>query len=252
MTQKEIDLELEKQFSNYLDCCIYPKIMKFKYKRIDYLSKGGKEKQLKGVDLIGNKNKNIDEKAQLSYIQKSLNTFAFELSFINRSGVKTIGWLIDDKMETDYYFLGRNIQVNIDSIKSEHEIKKIRSEIISRIKNNEMIPFSSCYIDSLKRIKLKEELNKIELTKEKLLFYVDSIRKSTNIKALKNIRGVKSVEAVRSKNKISQIKIEINEIEKSKGMIYLSTYLIEKPINLVLKDSFLKMCEIRRLWPLRT
>lgn len=52
-----------------------------------------------------------DEKAQLDYLNKSLPTFAFELSYLKKGKYRK-GWLTDEKKRADYYFLVTNICVN--------------------------------------------------------------------------------------------------------------------------------------------
>ena len=63
--------------------------------------------QHRGVDLelsTGNKTLYIDEKAQLDYLNQSLPTFAFELSYL-KNGKWTKGWLFDKHKLTHIYFL---------------------------------------------------------------------------------------------------------------------------------------------------
>ena len=66
-----------------------------------------RERQLQGIDVTVNSRSssvNIDEKAQLYYINKDLPTFAFELQFL-RGGEATTGWLLNDCLLTDLYLL---------------------------------------------------------------------------------------------------------------------------------------------------
>ncbi len=73
--------------------------------------------QYKGVDLIlshGDKKFYVDEKAQLDYINKSLPTFAFEISYLKNQNWH-LGWLLDDEKLTDIYFLISNIYTKQNS-----------------------------------------------------------------------------------------------------------------------------------------
>jgi hypothetical protein len=63
--------------------------------------------QHQGVDLIltkGNVKYNVDEKAQLDYLNTSLPTFAFEISYLKKH-IWHKGWLFDSNKITDIYFL---------------------------------------------------------------------------------------------------------------------------------------------------
>ena len=122
------DLSKEEILSTYLDV-FYEDIFKsseYSMERISDLNL-----QHKGVDLIlSNKSKkyNIDEKAQLDYINSSLPTFAFELSYLKNGDWKK-GWLFDASKTTDVYFLITNIHTkeskNLDSGLSKIKITGI-------------------------------------------------------------------------------------------------------------------------------
>jgi len=69
--------------------------------------------QHQGVDLIltkGNVKYNIDEKAQLDYLNTSLPTFAFEVSYLKQL-IWHKGWLFDSNKITDIYFLITGIYI---------------------------------------------------------------------------------------------------------------------------------------------
>lgn len=102
------DLSKEELLGTYLDT-FYPQIFKdspFKVERIWNTSM-----QHQGVDLLL-KNDNqcfyVDEKAQLDYLNISLPTFAFEISYLKR-GHWRVGWLVDGTKVTQIYFLITNI-----------------------------------------------------------------------------------------------------------------------------------------------
>lgn len=66
------------------------------------------KEQMKGIDvqLVGKDGRvyNVDEKAQIHYLNKHLPTFAFELLSYQK-GHDTIGWLCNEKLETEFYML---------------------------------------------------------------------------------------------------------------------------------------------------
>ncbi len=115
--------------------------------------------QHKGIDLIlSNSNKSfyVDEKAQLDYLNTSLPTFAFELSYL-KQGRWQKGWLYDKTKETDIYFLITNIHLNRDGGAKE----------LSRIK-----------ITGVYRDKLISLLQKKGLTESKLFHIEKELRQS--------------------------------------------------------------------------
>lgn len=66
------------------------------------------ENQIKGIDTIFDflgENYMCDEKAAIQYINKRLNTFSLELSFINKGGKENVGWLLaPDKVNNSFLF----------------------------------------------------------------------------------------------------------------------------------------------------
>lgn len=69
--------------------------------------------QMLGIDLIAEYKSiiyNIDEKAQLDYLNSDLPTFTFEVSYY-KDGLHKEGWLHDNKKLTQYYFLITNIHL---------------------------------------------------------------------------------------------------------------------------------------------
>lgn len=72
----------------------------------DYKGVDDTETQVKGVDSIftyNGKTYYCDEKAPVNWVQKNLNTFCMELSFIDRSNTLVDGWFIKEGSETDSY-----------------------------------------------------------------------------------------------------------------------------------------------------
>ena len=89
----------------------------------------------KGVDIeITNTNTGlksyIDEKAQSHYINKSLPTFAFELSYLKNNSLRE-GWLFDNHKITQQYFIITCIQEVENQIKSCRLISIDRDRLIT-------------------------------------------------------------------------------------------------------------------------
>ena len=74
----------------------------------DYRAINDYEQQINGIDTIcytiNGQELKIDEKCALSYINKNLSTFAFELLW-HRNGEEKDGWLINNNLQTQYYFI---------------------------------------------------------------------------------------------------------------------------------------------------
>jgi len=188
----ERDLKAEQWFSGVLDNYYYPEILQ-KFNNIEGYNRWEVERtndmgwQQKGVDLflIDNKRKGryfIDEKAQLSWatINKTLPTFAFELGY-KKDNIIKIGWLLDDKKKTDYYYLFRHIhgkayeRINsfiVDKVKVRHLKKylnnlglgpKFLSDIANKLMTGlditkDLIEIQAKKTDNIKRY----EFNKIQ------------------------------------------------------------------------------------------
>jgi hypothetical protein len=79
---------------------------------LDFCREERKEQQLAGIDVIirfRHKEYFIDEKAATHYVNKGLNTFAFELNF-RHNGMTIPGWLFDENKLTTHYFLMSEIE----------------------------------------------------------------------------------------------------------------------------------------------
>lgn len=152
MSNFKEDLAKEKFLSEYLNS-IYKKTLKINFDRVTNLNL-----QHKGVDLIyhaRDKDYFIDEKAQLNYIDCSLPTFTFELSYF-KDEVEKCGWLIDKTKITTHYFLITGIYAN-----DKNDLSK---------------GFKKCSITSVDKLKLKGYLTSIGLDDEKLLQYQKDVR----------------------------------------------------------------------------
>ncbi|MEM6515860.1 MAG: hypothetical protein AAF688_06720 [Bacteroidota bacterium] len=190
------DLQQERILAEYLDGVYSAKGWDFK--RIT-----NTEKQKQGVDLEikhGGKVYSIDEKAQLHYLNSDLPTFTFELSFLDSKNNPSVGWLLDDKKKTDYFFL-------ITSIQTFDKKERLDS----------VLDISSIKITSVNHKKLLYHLDAMGLEKEMLLEYDLILRDNLSY----------------GKNAIAELDA------KKQGLIYFSQHLNERPMNLQLRLQFL-------------
>ena len=200
MTSFQSDLQQEKVLTQYLDTYYHTKGYSFE-RIIDY------DQQHKGIDIIFYHNQtsfNIDEKAQLHYLNKDLPTFTFELSYI-KGNVEKQGWLFDERKTTHYYFL-------ITAIFLKNQVSKLtKPEDIESLK-----------IISVNRNKLIALLSHKSLSFEKLTLYNDNLRLS---------------------KKNGRITLpELNP--STEGVLYVSKQLVEQPINIQLRLQFLILNKI--------
>ena len=141
MSKFRQDLKNEQLLNEHLNK-VYEKL------NLEFVRKADMDSQYKGIDLVmkhDGEEYNVDEKAQLHYLNKNLQTFTFELSFYNRYGELKQGWLFDKKKETQYYFLVTNIQLKNYVLETSND-------------------FKSCQIMSVNREKLINHLYKIGST----------------------------------------------------------------------------------------
>lgn len=106
MTQRDIDDRAEQQLAKFLDTHLYQELLKeenfISFKRV-----ADSRLQKQGVDVIAKTEHavaNIDEKAQLHYINDNRPTFVFELEFI-RAGQAMEGWFLNERLQTTHYLL---------------------------------------------------------------------------------------------------------------------------------------------------
>jgi len=152
-----LDLSKEILLGQYLDTIYH---QKFKDANRSFHRVNNLEDQLLGIDLsvkIKGKEYLIDEKAQLDYLNKSLPTFAFEISFLKNKKIR-IGWLFDQHKKTDVYFLVTNIRA-FD-------------------KNNLDLGFKDCSITAIHRVNLQKLLAEKGLDEKRIFKYESLIRKS--------------------------------------------------------------------------
>lgn len=208
------DLDKEAKFGNYLDT-LYPQI-KGLDKKFDFLRKDDLESQHAGIDLVlkdktSGEEHYIDEKAQLYYLNKSLATFTFEISYL-KHGIWKKGWFYDEKKLTQTYFLFTSIETNTHG------------------------EFINCRFISINRQYLQEFLDEIGLTQKKVFLYEKIFREDQ-----KRYNGNQNIPEVDSsfatfhcsffnlKEKPINLKIKLNAILKHKlGYEFLSCSIRNK------------------------
>ena len=143
--------------SNFLDKNFYNKCKTFE--RVN-----DKVNQVKGIDVIfelNDKKYVCDEKAAIRYVNRYLNTFAMELSFINRNNTLNNGWLLDDKKINDSFLLIYIDKAKNDILQNEDDIEDIELILIRKIKILE-------YLETLgwTKDKLIEKSNRIRINED--------------------------------------------------------------------------------------
>jgi len=106
-SRRNDDMSAEAQLGIFLDTYLYSNFPHgASFSRIERIY--DKDEQLAGVDVrFTDKDGtvyDVDEKAQLYYLNKDLPTFAFEIQFL-REGRETLGWLCNESLLTDLYLL---------------------------------------------------------------------------------------------------------------------------------------------------
>lgn len=131
MSVREYDEHCEKVMAQFLD--------EYFYKNIGYTWRErvtDRERQVKGLDVIlkrDGKVYNIDEKAAIRYTN-GLNTFALELSFLNRKGNRVDGWLIDEKKVNDYFVFVWINKIEGELIENVDSFKEVEVALVSKEK----------------------------------------------------------------------------------------------------------------------
>lgn len=204
------DLMVEREIAKFLDENLYSNKEIFKsFKRTD-----DKEEQLSGSDVIISTcdgildNVIVDEKVASRYANSNIGTFALELSFINKDGVRRQGWFLDCEKKTQYYLLGWIINADIpfDEKNGRFDTNKITKD---NIKEMEWVLVS--------RKKIQEFLETKGWTLDRLALQDKKIRENG---------GVRTKEF-------------INDVSFRFGDAY-----VEKPINILLKKlTYIELSE---------
>lgn len=106
-SRRNEDMSAEAQLAYFLDKYLYSRFPQAdSFSHIERMH--NKAEQLAGIDVRftckDGSVYDVDEKAQLYYLNKDLPTFAFEIQFL-RNGRDTLGWLCNRSLKTDFYLL---------------------------------------------------------------------------------------------------------------------------------------------------
>ena len=170
-----------------------------------------KDEQLAGVDVCIEMNNGkkyyIDEKAAFYYSNVMIPTFAFEIDSIQKNDSLVLGWFLNEKLKTQYYFL---VWPNI---KCEKKEKAWIRKPLNKVQKTDFTIVEAMVIE---KEKLLAEVEKNVGSREHLLEYA------------KKIRG-------------KAVQLDNNQLIMDDNYKFvLSEYIHEKPINLVIKKEVLK------------
>lgn len=144
------DEKRSKAVSRFLDETFY------KEKTTDFERVEDTDRQVRGLDVIftmDGKEYKADEKAAVNW--ENIQTFSLELTFINRNNEIQEGWFLSDTQENNSY-----VFVWIDS--------------------NDLVDYKSLTLAVVKKKKLKEYVDSLGWTKEKLLRKAKLVRENKN------------------------------------------------------------------------
>ena len=212
------DLKYQEIIGAYLKKYLYSEWKNTDGTNIDYFRFNHKALQDKEVDVVvryNNVEYLIDEKAQADYIYnvKPLDTFAFELSFLNKEGLKTDGWLVKDNLLTEYFLLGwphaDRKPLDVDSI--------------------EYVDYA--LVDKKKLLAMIE--TEFHSNVEKLKYYAEQMRNS-------NLNCTMKTDET---GKVTHYYYKTGDFN-SNGYLVFTQKKTEKPINLVLKRDLIDRCTV--------
>jgi hypothetical protein len=116
--------------SKFLEKHFYNKVEN--YEKID-----DKEQQVKGVDVIfilNGKQYVCDEKAAIRYVNKNLQTFAFELSFLGKGDKLIDGWLISNTKINNSFLCIWIDKADYDLLEDIDDIKEMEIALVDKNK----------------------------------------------------------------------------------------------------------------------
>lgn len=151
MSSREIDSRGEKAIGVFLDKYFYAKAQEERI--IAYAERiYDKNLQMKGIDVLVNRQRKVDEKAQIHYINRPLESFAFEINYYNEEkGFIVDGWFVSHNNETEDYLL-----LWIDSARTD-QIYRIVSE-----------DFECVTADLISKIHLRTYMEKLGINEQLL------------------------------------------------------------------------------------
>jgi hypothetical protein len=190
------DLKKEQQLTFLLNSYYNKNLKLYDFERASDI-----KRQLAGIDVIFTHKStgasyNIDEKAQLDYINEDLPTFAFEIKY-QKKGVNKKGWLFDDKKQTHFYALITGIYQDAPHV------------------------FTSCKITLVNREKLLVFLSQLGIGENTLRDYIE-----TN----DGINGKFPISELNPKNEGYLFASRNNKAEKPVNLILKLEFLIDNGI----------------------
>ena len=168
----------------------------YKLKTKNFSRITNKEQQIQGIDVIfdfNDENYVCDEKSAVSYINKPLFTFAFELSFLDRSGNLHLGWLLNDKNVNNSYLICWINKAKTDNLT---EISDIQEVEIALIKKEKIIQYlveigwnKDKLIKKSKRILINnsEPLGNLNINKCRFYYSQQLVEKPVNVLINRNV-----------------------------------------------------------------
>lgn len=147
MSRRETDSRGEKALGVFLDKYFYERAREQRlmayFERI-YTS----AMQKKGIDVVIDESRKIDEKAQLYYINRPVDSFAFEIDYFDEKKNEIVdGWFVSKSNETDEYLL--------------MWIQKARTNHVNRLVAED---FEKVEADLVKKARIKAYVEKLGIT----------------------------------------------------------------------------------------
>lgn len=133
---RKADMDAERELAKFLDLHLYNNGIFQNVHRTD-----DPNSQMEGSDIIvsipslGLSNIIVDEKASIYYINKPLNTFVLELSFVNKQYHLQEGWFTNESLKTQYYLI-QWIKANVENPRdvTAETITEIECVLVSKQK----------------------------------------------------------------------------------------------------------------------
>lgn len=139
------DVRLADLISEFLDKHFYPKYTT-NFERVT-----DKKRQCEGIDVIfdiNGKHYLCDEKNGGSRINTNLRTFSLELSFIDRSGARRTGWLLNENNVNDSYLFIWTDKADSEKPRSISEIHNVEIALVQKKKIKEYLKETACLDDT--------------------------------------------------------------------------------------------------------
>lgn len=148
------DVRLADLISEFLDKHFYPKYVT-NFERVT-----DRSRQCKGIDVIFDINGNhylCDEKNGGSRINTNLRTFSLELSFIDRSGVRRTGWLLNEYNVNDSYLFIWTDKADSEKPHSISEIHNVEIALVKKARIKEYLK-ETAGLDELTILAMNESI----------------------------------------------------------------------------------------------